>query len=358
MFCRNEKMDNLPKKIIYDIANYLEEEDIINLCKINERFNSIGNDEYFNRFKNVDSRELSKFDLIQKIVHGCGDLYFYTEEIAKNINKIRQFVNGYTYVGDKDNNLYLVGRNYDWYTSELPIYQFLCPDLPSNLTTARQFKLKVASNIKDIGSTSICGYILKSNNSLYQIYTKQIQKNNEEMVFFKHKKCLRLIAENVKKIESTSSLLSYLTLSGTLHIRNAVMGTYKNNVKLFTTNCYNDKIYYVDRLNKIYKITSILNGDPTINIEGIYQSNIDIINIKPCIDGNIYIHTYDGYIYYCDIYNKIHLIGNFIKLMGYRKIMAINNNLELVILSKTLDKVTYQSSLVLDFFIYLMDVIL
>lgn len=88
--------------------------------------------------------------------------------------------------------------------------------------------------------------------------------------------------------------------------------------------------YYVDKLNTIYEI-NIQNSN--INTEKIHQFNIDIINIRVFQNEGIYIHTYDGDIHYFVNSNKIYKIGNYIKLFGNQEIMAINNNLELVILS-------------------------
>ncbi len=139
-------MNTLPKKIVYDIANFLDEKDIINFCETNKRLYSIGNElyfmnKYFNRFKNVVS---INFLLIKSIITGCGDLYKGQEKKLSNICKFVTPRGRYIYVIDINYNLYIIDNGQSINKSIIDKF------FQTNTKFQSKNIIKIAENIKDI----------------------------------------------------------------------------------------------------------------------------------------------------------------------------------------------------------------
>lgn len=320
-------MNTLPKKIVYDIANFLDEKDIINFCETNKRLYSIGNElyfmnKYFNRFKNVVS---INFLLIKSIITGCGDLYKGQEKKLSNICKFVTPRGRYIYVIDINYNLYIIDNGQSINKSIIDKF------FQTNTKFQSKNIIKIAENIKDIQTNNFKSLILTKDGKLFNL--KIIDKIYDEFTISMQDLIMELINQNIKEIGCADKAFYHLSLNNDLTVILENGESYKSsNVKLVINN--HTKIYYVDYSNVIYSIEIVNNLIYTI-----YKFKMDITIINLIIDyDRLFVHLCDGDVY--SIYeneNQGSYMGNFIKILKYgHNILTVNNNLDLIAINSNI----------------------
>lgn len=300
-------MGNLPKKIFYDIAQHLDEQDLINLSDTNKKFYNLVNenhfiDKYFNRFKNI------KFDLIKPIINGHGDLWNDNKLILPNVHKIIQ-TDSYTYFLNINNILHCVKKKE--YVSIVDVF----------MSNHQKYMRNIP--IKDFHH-NFRFLILTNHAKLYDVIHK-LKINNKSSVEYYFD--LKLIAENINKIGYTNNLSYYLSFDNILYVDSQSSSFKVSNVKIVTN--HQNKLYYVDLNNIIHSIEFSYDTFISNKITKIDEKVINLLAIQD----SLIVHLYNG-----DVYNIIknngNYMGNYIKILNCNNtVMAVDNNINLIYLN-------------------------
>lgn len=292
-------MDTIPKLIFYNIARYLSQKELINLCKTRVAFKKIFEEDYFQEqyfksYKHINSVKFDKMYLIEKLIDNQGNLFKYNI-MSEDITDIKC----------QASNVISSLSNVIKLTNDGSMHYLLINKLPSGSLIEKYYLKcnKTLSNILNFYST----------NHECLILTKDFR-------FFEISKCqnsLDLISNNVKEIGANIVYFYYITKSNSLYVKYLFdfQDEYhfiSHNIKfVIKPNINDDMINYVDISNNHFSISFNMTTRKFINYH--YKSlNENIINLTYYGD-KFLIHKENLEV----IYDNVKLDKKFIKISDH-----------------------------------------
>lgn len=271
-------METLARKTFYDIAEFLSEKDIFNLCKTCKNLSLRCNEEYFiqkhfKRYSKVDAKKyrMSKIELIEKLVDGCGLLYKVGDEYSDSLDLFdicNVFVHdSYLFYINKNNILAeeKIDGDDKGHSYNSRLYKYFSQFVDFNINQ------DLAKNILMVNAN----FILTTSQKLYKIHKKKEVLDNlidnhplipDEIIIEYSKKQvyeLKLIANDVRHLSENF----YITNKNELYRLKLPFECMMHNVKL--TDNHN---HVVDHDNVVYTVEN--------HVKQIYKSDINIVDIE------------------------------------------------------------------------------